>query len=161
PLPARRPEACQRLRVRVDTGSTIHVRGNTYSVASRMIGEVVEVRLYAERLEGWYGQQQVEGRPRLRGRGKHRVSYRHVIGWLGRKPGAFADYCYGQDLFPSSRIRLAYDLLREQQPERASKEYVRILYLAARRSEAGVEAALERLRVAGRLPDAAAVEAEL
>src|SRR5262249_25563442 len=78
-----------------------------------------------------------------------------------RKPGAFADYCYRQDLFPSSRFRLAYDLLREQQPERAAKEYVHILYLAARRSEAGVEAALERLRVAGRLPDAAVVEAEL
>lgn len=161
PLPARRLEGCQRLRVRVDRGSTIHVRGNTYSVASRLIGEIVEVRLYGERLEVWYAQQQVETMPRLRGRGRHRIAYRHVIDWLVRKPGAFADYCYRQDLFPSSRFRLAYDLLREQQPERASREYVHILYLAARRSEAGVEAALARLLAAGRLPAAAAVEAEL
>jgi hypothetical protein len=161
PLPARRLEACQRLHLRVDTGSTIHVRCNTYSVASRLIGERVEVRVYAECLEVWYAQQQVETLPRLRGRGKHHISYRHVIDWLVRKPGAFADYCYRQDLFPSSRFRLAYDLLRERQPERASKEYVQILYLAARRSEAGVEAALVRLLAAGRLPDAATVEAEM
>ena len=52
PLPAQRLEACKRLRVRVDTGSTIHVQGNVYSVASRLIGEWVEARLYAERGRG-------------------------------------------------------------------------------------------------------------
>ena len=30
--------------------------------------------------------------PRLRGRGQHRIAYRHVIDWLVRKPGAFAEY---------------------------------------------------------------------
>jgi hypothetical protein len=161
PLPARRLEACQRLRVRVDRGSTIHVRCNTYSVASRLIGEKVEVRLYAERLEVWYAQQIVETLPRLRGRGKHCVHYRHVIDWLVRKPGAFEDYCYRQDLFPSSRFRLAYDVLTEQQPERAAKEYLEILYLAARQSEAGVEAALARLLEAGGSLSASLVAEEL
>jgi hypothetical protein len=161
PLPARRLEACRRLRVRVDRGSTIHVNCNTYSVASRLIGEQVEVRVYAERLEVWYGQQRVETLPRLRGRGKHRIHYRHVIDWLVRKPGAFADYCYRQDLFPSSRFRLAYDVLAAQQPERAAKEYLGILYLAARQSEAGVEAALVRLLDAGGPLGAGLVETEL
>ena len=78
-LPRRRLESCQRLCVRVDRGSTIHVRGNTYSVASRLIGERVEARLYAERVEVWYAQKRVELLPRLRGRGKHRIEYRHVI----------------------------------------------------------------------------------
>ncbi len=144
-LPARRLEACKRDKVRVDTSSTIRVEGNVYSVNSRLIGEWVEARLYAERVEVWYAQKQVEQLPRLRGRGKHKIAYRHVIDWLVRKPGAFADYRYRADLFPSSRFRWAYDILLMQQPERAAKEYLRILQLAACESESGVEAALSRL----------------
>lgn len=53
PLPNHRLESCKRLRVRVESGSVLRVNGNTYSVASRLIGEWVEVRLYAERLEVW------------------------------------------------------------------------------------------------------------
>ena len=121
PLPGRRLEACKRLPVRVDTGSIIQVQGNVYSVASRLIGEWVEARLYAERVEVWYAQKLVESLPRLRGRGKHRIDYRHVIDWLVRKPGAFADYRYRQDLFPASRFRMAYDVLRQRQPERAAQ----------------------------------------
>lgn len=94
PLPARRLESCRRVSVRVDSGSTIHLRGNTYSVSSRLIGERVEARLYAERVEVWYAGRLLESLPRLRGRGKHRIEYRHVIDWLVRKPGAFADYRY-------------------------------------------------------------------
>jgi hypothetical protein len=145
PLPATRQEACKRLVVRVDRGSTIHVEHNVYSVNSRLIGERVQVRLYAERLEVWYAQRCVEQMPRLRGRGRHRIEYRHVIDWLVRKPGAFADYRYHADLFPSSVFRQAYDVLRQRQPARASKEYLGILHLAARESESGVEAALRRL----------------
>src|SRR5262249_15492480 len=96
--------------------------------------------------------------PRLRGRGKHRIAYRHVIDWLVRKPGAFADYRYRADLFPSSRFRLAYDTLLGQQPERAAREYLGILHLAARQSEAGVEAVLGRLLDEGRPLSTAAVE---
>ena len=158
PLPSQRLDACKRLKVRVDSGSTIHVGGNTYSVAGRLIGEWVEARLFADHIEVWYAQRQVERLPRLRGRGKHRIAYRHVIDWLVRKPGAFAGYRYREELFPSSRFRLAYDRLVEQHPERAVKEYLGILYLAARQSEAGVEAVLEQLLRAGGPWTAAAVE---
>lgn len=161
PLPEQRIDACKRINVRVDSGSTIHIARNTYSVASRLIGEWVEARLYADHIEVWYAQRQVERLPRLRGRGNHRIDYRHIIDWLVRKPGAFADYCYRDDLFPSSRFRLVYDRLVEQQPERAAKEYLRILYLAARESEAGVEIILEQLLRAGGPWRAAVVEEEL
>jgi hypothetical protein len=161
PLPSRRLEACKRLKVRVETGSTIRVEGNVYSVASRLIGEWVEARLYAERVEVWYAQKQVEAFPRLRGRGKHQIDYRHVIDWLVRKPGAFADYRYQADLFPSSHFRMAYDALLQERPERAAKEYVRILHLAARESEVKVEAALVGLLKAGLPPEAAQVEERL
>ena len=161
PLPGHRLEACKRLKVRVDSGSTMRVEGNVYSVPSRLIGEWVEARLYAERVEVLYAQKRVEELPRLRGRGKHRIAYRHVIDWLVRKPGAFADYRYRADLFPSSRFRMAYDLLVEQRPERAAKEYLRILHLAAKESEVGVEAALAGLLDAGGPLDAEAVKERL
>jgi hypothetical protein len=127
PLPARRLEACQYRRCRVDQGSLIHVERNSYTVPSRLIDEEVEVRLYAEHLEVWYAQQLVERQPRLRGRGQQRVNYRHIIDWLVRKPGAFAQYRYRQELFPSSVFRLAYDTLLSQNAATADKEYLRLL----------------------------------
>jgi hypothetical protein len=144
-LPARRLEACQRRRCRVDQGSQIHVERNSYTVPSRLIGEHVEARLYAEQVEVWYAQQLIERLPRLRGRDKHRVNYRHIIDWLVRKPGAFAQYRYRQELFPSSVFRIAYDTLVSQEATTADKEYLRILHVAAQESETAVEGTLRRL----------------
>ena len=145
PLPVRRLESCKRLRVTVTSGSLIRVQNNSYSVNSRLIGELVELRLYAEHLEVWYGQKRVEQLPRLRGRGKQRIDYRHVIDWLVRKPGALAHYRFREELFPTSRFRLAYDVLQETQPSRADREYVQILQLAAKDSEVAVDEALRVL----------------
>ena len=131
--------------VRVRSGSTIHVDRNTYSVDSRLIGERVDVRLYAEELEVWFAGRMMERIPRLRGQGKHRINYRHVIDWLVRKPGAFENYRYREDLFPTSRFRMAYDALRETAPSRASREYLAILELAARENEDLVDNALQAL----------------
>lgn len=145
PLPDRRRESYRRLKVRVGTGSLIHVYHNVYSVGSRLIGEQVEVRLHADHLEVWYGQRLMERLPRLRGRGKHRIDYRHVIETLVRKPGAFENYRYREDLFPTSRFRMAYDALRESQPSRAAREYLKILHTAAREGQTLVDDALRAL----------------
>ena len=144
-LPPARLEAVKRLVARVDCGSLIHVDRNAYSVNSRLIGQPVEVRLHVGHLEVWYGQQKVAQLPRLRGRHQHRVNYRHVIDWLVRKPGAFADYRYQADLFPSSLFRVAYDRLQSQYAGSADKQYLKILELAARENQALVEAAIARL----------------
>jgi hypothetical protein len=144
-LPPRRLDSCKRVWVRVGPSSTIRVKHNVYSVDSRLIGEQIQVRLYAEHLELWYGQQCLETMPRLRGEGKHRIQYRHIIDWLVRKPGAFGNYRYREELFPTHRFRMAYDGLRRQHPSRAAKEYLGILHLAARDNEAAVDEALRTL----------------
>src|SRR3989449_7245289 len=140
-LPARRMESAKRERVKVDSGSLIHVERNAYSVNSRLIGVRVEARSYLDHVEVWYGQRKVEDLPRLRGRSKHRVDYRHIIEWLVRKPGAFENYRYQEDLFPTSRFRMAYDALKETMPSRSSKEYLKILELAAEQGEVQVDEA--------------------
>ena len=133
------------VRVRVDSGSLIYVDRNVYSVPSRLIGEVIEARLTIDRVEVWYGQKKVAEMPRLRGRRKHRVDYRHIIDWLVRKPGAFENYRYREELFPTSRFRMVFDVLVEKHGSRGSKEYLRILELAARESESKVDDALRVL----------------
>ena len=144
-LPARRMESAKRERVKVDSGSLIHVERNSYSVNSRLIGARVEARLYLDHVEVWYGQRKVEDLPRLRGRSRHRIDYRHIIEWLVRKPGAFESYRYQEDLFPTSRFRMAYDALRETAPGRSSGEYLKILKLAAEAGEVAVDEALREL----------------
>ena len=145
-LPDRKIDDCKRERLRVGPSSTIHIRHNTYSVHSRLIGEWIEARIYADRIEIWYGQKKVDSLPRLRGESKHRINYRHIIEWLVRKPGAFEHYRYRDDLFPSSYFRLAYDYLTaHHSSQAASREYLYILHLAATESETSVGRALQSL----------------
>ena len=67
------------------------------------IEEKVDIRVYAEHVEVWYGQGKVDDLPRLRGRDKSRIEYRHVIDWLVRKPGTFENYRYREEMFPTSQ----------------------------------------------------------
>lgn len=145
-LPGRRLEDYTRQQVRVSRFSTIRVSNNTYSVHSRLRDERVQVRLFADHFDVYYAQRHLERIPRLRGRGGHRIQYRHIIDQLVRKPGAFANYRYRDDLFPTTHFRVAYDLLRKAHVETvATQQYLRILELAAMESETQVDAILRRL----------------
>ena len=144
-LPERRLENSTRVDLEVGPSSTIRLRHNTYSVDSRLIGETVDARLFSERIEVWYAQKKVDEFPRLRGENGHRINYRHVIEWLVRKPGAFENYRYREDMFPSSLFRMAYDALKKQPLMQANKEYLKILHLASQETESGVEDALRML----------------
>lgn len=144
-LPARRLEDYKPVEATVGPSSTINVLRNIYSVHSRLIGRKVNVRAYVDHLEIRYAQRVVERIPRVRGEHAHRIDYHHIIEWLVRKPGAFEDYRYKDDMFPSSRFKIAYDNLKRHNPLRANKEYVNILHIAATEGESVVEAAIMRL----------------
>lgn len=145
PLPNTRLLEYTRHSVEVRRWSTIHLQKRTYSVPSRLVGHRVEVRLYADQLEVRHAGKLVETMPRIRGDRTHRIDYRHVIWSLVRKPGAFAQYRYREDLFPTLTFRRAYDALRDRRGDRADVEYVRVLHLAASTSESLVERTLEHL----------------
>ena len=55
----------------------------------------------------------MERMERVRGEREANVNYRHVIGSLVRKPGAFSRYRFREELFPTRQFRLSYDALRE------------------------------------------------
>ncbi len=158
-LAAMRPLSVERLReykeldVAVTSWSTIRVQHNAYSVPSRLCGEWVRVRVYEDRLEVYHGGQHQLRVARLSGRQGHRINYRHIIGSLVRKPGAFARYRYREELFPTLVFRRAYDTLVESLTSwRADVEYLRVLHLAARTLESDVEAALDLLLAEETLP---------
>jgi len=135
-LPHRRHQDFTEVRCRVSRFSTIRVLKGSYSLHSRLIGEYVKARIYAEYIEVWYAQRRIEFLPRLRGENSHCINYRHIIDWLVRKPGAFENYRYKDDLFPTSHFRITYDLLRSRYgPKQANKQYLKILELAAKDNE--------------------------
>jgi len=145
-LPKRRIDAFKKSSMTVGPSSVIRVNHNAYSVDSRLTGERIKVRLYMDHLEIWYGQKRVDTFARLRGEGKHAINYRHIIDSLIRKPGAFENYRYRDDLFPTSRFRIAYDDLKQRHSQSvAAKHYLNILYLAARESETAVDDVLRML----------------
>ncbi len=142
PLPRAPLDLYRELRVPVSCGSTIQVLRNTYSLPSRLIGTTVTVRVRAETLEIYRGTVLLETIPRLLGERQHRIDYRHISASLVRKPGAFAQYRYRDDLFPTLTFRRTYDALVQAIPHRADRDYVRLLHLAAGTSEAAVDTIL-------------------
>lgn len=145
-LPACRLEHRKVYDVTVHDSSLVRIDRNVYSVPSRLIGERVRAVVDVEWIDIYCGQKVTARLPRLRGRGKSHVNYRHVIDSLVRKPGAFAGYKYQADLFPTTRFRIAYDELRRHAaPRAADKEYLAILYLAATEDEQAVDDVLRHL----------------
>lgn len=134
----------------VSEWSTIRVKHCAYSVPSRLIGHVVKVHVYEDKIEVYYADKLELVCERMRGRSGHRIDYRHVIWSLVQKPGAFARYVYREEMFPSVVFRRAYDAI--QTPHHGTPgdlEYLRVLHLAASTLEADVEAALELLLAEG------------
>jgi len=137
-LPSEPLSDFKKIVTKVGRSSSIRVMQNTYSVPSRLIGANIEIRIYFDRLELFYGQKKLTNIPRIIGKNKHRIDYRHIIHSLVKKPGAFENYKYKSDLFPNSFFRMAYDALK-------TKEYLNLLLLASEEGETKVTEALKFL----------------
>ena len=111
--------------------STIRVAHRACSVPAQLMGHTVEARVHPDVVEVHYRHEVVQTMPRLRKEDAHYIDYRHVIGWLVRKPGAFARYRYREDLYASVPFRRADHALVRTHGERADVEDPRILHTAA------------------------------
>lgn len=116
----------------VSSYSTIRVKKVGYSVPARLIGQEVKVEVYEAELKIYSGRELLLCLPRERGDRGAVIDYRHVIDHLLRKPGAFAQYRFREELFPTTTYRRAYDRLVEQEGQRRGElEYLRLLKLTA------------------------------
>jgi len=132
------------LMVSVGNNSTIRVRKLRYSVPSRLIGTKLLARIYENRIVLLAGAQEVAQLPLNGGDRGAVIDFRHVIGHLLRKPGAFVGYRWREELFPAPVFRVAYDHLTRTSAE-ADRRYLEILKVAADEGQTVVENALEHL----------------
>lgn len=137
PLPCRRGVDYTETTARVTSSSTITLRHELYSVPSRLIGERLRVRIFDDRLVLLHGGRElmrlVRIRPGKDGKRSRSIDYRHVIGWLARKPRALAGLSFRDDLLPGPTWRLLYRRLSEQlTTQELCKRVVAALALAAK-----------------------------
>jgi transposase len=135
--------------VRVNNNSTIRVCKLVYSVPSKLIGSRLRARIYETHIVLLDGLVVLAELP-LRGGDRGAViDFRHVIKWLVRKPGAFAEYRWREAMFPSLVWRAAYDhLCRHHDEGDADGLYLEILQLAADKGLGTVENLVEALLLA-------------
>ncbi len=121
----------------VSSSSTIQISRVTYTVPSRLIGERLLVRVYNEKLECYLGSAHalslVRAKNPARGKKAHVVDYRHVIGSLSKKPGAFRSYQLRDALLPDDQYRFIWQHVdKTMNGMDACKFIVGLLHLAAK-----------------------------
>src|SRR5690606_6614870 len=112
-LPARRTAEYEEMPARVSKYGIFTVRGVQYSAPSRLIGHRLMVRQYVQHIECWLGGQRVLEHPRATHRDGQRhpreIDYRHLVGALRRKPGAFARWVLRDAVFPRPIYRQTWE----------------------------------------------------
>lgn len=166
PLPPRRTAEYEEMPARVSKYAIFTVKGVQYSAPSQLIGHRLMVRQYAQHIECWLGGQCVLQRPRATHRDGQRhprdIDYRHLVGALKRKPGAFARWVLRDAVFPRAVYRQTWERLAAALPERqACRTIVGLLVLAADGHEAQLADELEQLIELDQLPDLDALSALL
>ncbi len=149
-------------RVRVTRSGTIYIKGVSYSVPSRLVGSTVKIHLYDDRLECFSGGSYIQTLSRKRkGKNVRSIDYRHLIGNLVRKPGAFINYVFKNEFFPTFAFRQTWEELTcRHDTRKACREYVSILKEAAQDDrEEKVSYFLERALNRGTVASASEVKA--
>jgi len=135
--------------VRVNNNSTIRVCKRVYSVPSRLIGSRLRARIHETHIVLLDGMVVLAELPLRGGDRGSVIDFRHIIQWLVRKPGAFAQYRWREAMFPSLVWRAAYDhLCRHHEAHAADVCYLQILELAAGQGLGAVENMVEQLLLA-------------
>jgi len=163
PLPSKKYYAPLILDTTVSRFSTIQLLKVTYSVPSRLIGFKLRAYIYQSEIKLMYGKTLIQTMPQIKeaaGSGAS-INYRHVIKSLVRKPGAFKNYVYRDHLFPNVSFRAAHDMLVAHYPVNGTKQYLKILQLAALGSESEVQSILEQIIANGKTPSFTEVDEQI
>lgn len=148
PLPENKTMDYTDLSAVVTSSSTIDVRRVTYTVASRLIGECLRIRLYDDRLEIYLGSDWITELPRIYSAKKtsraRLINYKHVIHSLIKKPQAFKNSRLQEDLLPTPGFKKIWQHVNETMSSKAACRFiVGLLALAAKQpSEKALELAV-------------------
>jgi transposase len=144
--------------VSVSGWSTVSIAGAIYSVPSRFIGQKLKALTNKNTVRIYYNTHLIYECQKHEYGGKC-INYRHLIFHLLRKPGAFRNYQYREELFPRAVFRRAYDELLRWNDEKADKSYLQILNAAVMEGEEKVSGALELLLQSNQTPNSELVQA--
>lgn len=136
PLPLKRCGDYEELLARVSASSTVTVKLVVYSVPSRLIGLMLKVRLWDDRLSFYNGSTEVYHCARVRPKkGKRRarsIDFRHMLDSLGRKPNALYHAALREDILPNARWNELWRVLcTRAAPGLACRIMVQALKMAA------------------------------
>ena len=163
PLPEHRGVDYEDVSVRVTSSGGFSLRKVFYTVPSRLVGHLLRVRLYDDRLELYLGGTWLltlrRGRSGPGNRRGHVVDYRHVIHSLKRKPMALLNLVYRDALFPCDAYRRTFELALERLDSRgACRLMVGLLAIAHEQCcERGLASVLSGCLDRGELPDLASI----
>jgi len=140
PLPQQRCADYQELSARVSSSSTITVQLVQYSVPPRLIGQMLKIHLWDDRLSGYIGNHEVVTRARIRPpKGKRRafsIDFRDVVPALAKKPQAFYHATLRDHILPGEEWRQLWNALcLRVTPKAACSLMVHALSLAAKRED--------------------------
>lgn len=121
--------------VKITHQSMMTIRGMRYSLPSRLSGYTLTVHIYQQRLEVYLGSHYILQLTRCYEKqhgSRYVIDYRHVIGSLIKKPGAFRQCCYRDELLPSETYRTIWQHIDTTETHAvAPKLMLRLLKLAA------------------------------
>lgn len=134
PLPSGSMPWYERHSVVVTSSGGFVLKGVFYTVPSRLIGHRLDARLHDSGIELYFGGRHQLTLPRVRRSGDkttHCVSYHHVIHSLKKKPGAFMNLVYRDELFPREEYKRCFELALSLRGRReACRMIVKLLALA-------------------------------
>ena len=107
---------------KVDSYATITLYGNRYSVPDTLVGKLLKLRIFAEWVEAYLGDQKVCSHPRSYGSNEWKLDIDHYLRTLLKKPGALK----GSIAFNSldAKVKQIYHAYFEA----CSKEFVELLH---------------------------------
>ena len=121
--------------VRVHGSSTVAIKGVTYSVPSRLSGEILRAHIYQDRIELYFGSDNVFTMNRVYSQDRKKkirvIDYRHIIHSLYKKPQAFRYSQIKAGILPNDKFRSIWDYVNKNMDAKlACKFIVSALYIA-------------------------------
>jgi transposase len=134
-------DAARIQNVRVDKYSTVVIDQSHYSVPDHLVGEIIKVKIYSNRILCFYEEKKIAEHIRLTGCHEWSLQLEHYIETLKKKPGALAGSTALQQA--DKKIKTIYETYYNSH----TKEFIELMqYLKDETTLSEIEQCIEELR---------------